>query len=58
MEIQEGFMGKKSFSQKDMVAGIFFGPWVPALIARLRWIEGREGMGYRGRRNDKLIAHE
>jgi hypothetical protein len=23
MEIQEGFMGKKSFSQKDMVAGIF-----------------------------------
>jgi hypothetical protein len=36
MEIQEGFMGKKSFSQKDMVAGIFFGPWVPALIARLK----------------------
>jgi hypothetical protein len=29
-----------------------------SFVASLRWAGGREGMRYRGRRNDRLIAHE
>jgi hypothetical protein len=50
-----GFAGKSSFSELDMVAG-FFGIWVRTWITCLSWMEWREKMMYRRRRNDRMIS--